>query len=86
MTKPLSIRREVVEYGSIPVSAWLQQADGIAAIHALVVQLAGRTNTEHGCTSKVNTVNFSVYALLHDHTLYSIGCRSGKHFDARRVS
>lgn len=51
MTKQLSIRREVVEYGSVPVGAWLQQADGIAAIRNLLVQLSDRTSSSNGCTS-----------------------------------
>lgn len=50
MTRQLSIRREVVEYGSVPVSAWLQQADGIAAVHTLTVQLAGRADPDSPCT------------------------------------
>ena len=43
MSQKLSIRREVVEYGSLPVAAWLSQADGISAVRALLVQLSERT-------------------------------------------
>ena len=70
MTKQLSIRREVVEYGSVPVSAWLQQADGIAAIHTLVVQLAGRTSGANGCTqhsSKHQRLRCSARSYLEPH-------------------
>jgi len=43
MSQRLSIRREVVEYGSLPVAAWLSQADGISAVRTLLVQLSERT-------------------------------------------
>ena len=43
MSQKLSIRREVVEYGSLPVAAWLSQADGISAVRGLLVQLSERT-------------------------------------------
>ncbi len=43
MSQRLSIRREVVEYGSLPVAAWLTQADGISAVRTLLVQLSERT-------------------------------------------
>ena len=43
MSHRLSIRREVVEYGSLPVAAWLSQADGISAVRTLLFQLSERT-------------------------------------------
>lgn len=47
MSGKLSIRREVVEYGSLPVAAWLSQADGISAVRTLLVQMSERTSDDN---------------------------------------
>ena len=40
MSQRLSIRREVVEYGFLPVASWLSQGDGVSAVRSLLVQLS----------------------------------------------
>lgn len=47
MSSKLSIRREVVEYGALPVAAWLSQADGISAVRTLLVQMSERTREDN---------------------------------------
>ena len=83
MTKQLSIRREVVEYGSVPVGAFLQQADGIAAIRTLLVQLSDRTGSGNECAR--NALAAAIVMATVDRKLSRSACRPCDRFSASRL-
>jgi hypothetical protein len=41
-----TIRREVIEYGALPIAAWLHHIDGAAAVQALLRQLVEVAETD----------------------------------------